>query len=190
MTGVVRLRTSPTTQSFATIRIYQVLVGEFTSRFRTDYDWTGIDTEAENRNCGGSAGRPAAVSVLQPPYGELRRAAHARVPHAARGGPGRGRRRKGRGPSGDRPAHPRAPQLGHGDHTSNVVPSRRRVLRGCHASHLPLMVFLLSHPSPGTPAARRACQFMGGDAAQLRERVLAVPTGTDGDRIQSPGLGW
>ena len=35
---------------------YQVLVGGFTSRFRTDYDWTGIDVEAENRNCGIWAG--------------------------------------------------------------------------------------------------------------------------------------
>ena len=31
-------------------------MGGFTSRFRTDYDWTGIDLEAENRNCGIWAG--------------------------------------------------------------------------------------------------------------------------------------
>jgi hypothetical protein len=35
---------------------YQVLVGGFASRFRTDYDWTGIDVETENRNCGIWAG--------------------------------------------------------------------------------------------------------------------------------------
>lgn len=35
---------------------YQLLVGGLRSRHRTDYDWTGIDTEAENRDCGGFAG--------------------------------------------------------------------------------------------------------------------------------------
>ena len=47
----------------------------------------------------------------------------------------------------------------------------------------PLMARLLSHPGPDTLAARRACPSMGGDAAQLRERVLALPTAPNGDGI-------
>ena len=37
--------------------LLQILVGGATMLFRTGYDWpASIDTEAENRNCGGFAG--------------------------------------------------------------------------------------------------------------------------------------
>ncbi len=49
---------------------YQVLVGGFTSRFRTDYDWSGIDVEAENRNCGGFAGDLLLSPCYNLPYEE------------------------------------------------------------------------------------------------------------------------
>ena len=57
---------------------YQVLVGGFTSRFRTDYDWTGIDVEAENRNCGGFAGDRLLSPCYNLPYEEYdERRSHA-----------------------------------------------------------------------------------------------------------------
>ena len=49
---------------------YQVLVGGLTSRFRTDYDWTGIDTEAENRDCGIWAGDRLLFPCFNVPYPE------------------------------------------------------------------------------------------------------------------------
>ena len=50
---------------------YQVLVGGFSSLFRTDYNWpASIDTEAENRNCGGFAGDRLVSPCFNVPYPE------------------------------------------------------------------------------------------------------------------------
>lgn len=51
---------------------YQLLVGGLRARHRTDYDWTGIDTETENRNCGGFAGDRLLFPCFNVPYPEYR----------------------------------------------------------------------------------------------------------------------
>ena len=58
-------------------RLYQVLLGGFHTRFRTDYEWPAyIDTDAENAACGGywdGVKRTPCLNVPFPEYDETRR---------------------------------------------------------------------------------------------------------------------
>ena len=51
---------------------YQVLLGGFSTLFRTDYQWpASIDVEAENANCGGFVGDELVIPCLNVPYPEF-----------------------------------------------------------------------------------------------------------------------
>ena len=94
---------------------YQVLVGGFTSRFRTELDrHRRGGGEPQLRHLGGDRLLSPCYNLRYEEYDERRSHAFLMQPGVGLDVP---RRRPGQGPSDNRPARPRAPRLGHGHQT-------------------------------------------------------------------------